>query len=1169
MASRERRGAGLVQVSLKSRKRAARPTIGLFITDLTQPWTIPQWRGVADGARLREANLICFPGGLLLTRYGNDAQANILYDLARGNRLDGLVIWTAGIDSYVSAAELEEFSERYRPMPIVSVEHSVAGVPGILMDDYGAMRDIVAHLVAVHGYRRIAFIQSAATAHPGIADRYRAYREALDEYGIPFDPSLVSPPFHFENRKNHPALNDWILWLRSGGKAAIVGFNDLAAVATLEAIRSMGLRVPEDLALTGFDDIDECRAVVPSITTVHPTFYEAGLKAAETLFDLMEGKRVAERTLLSGRLVIRRSCGCRDSSVLRASAGAGAAGATMANPSLAAQRPRILSAMGMSAGASSPMIEGGWPGAVWDGFLEELRGGPGGSFLEALEETLGEAVAGGEEVLVWQEAISTLRRMSIPYLEPEDLSKAEDLWQQARVAIGNAAFRQEAARGQEASKRMDILREIQADLITTFDIGSLMNTLAESLPRLGIVGCFLSLYEDPRPYLYPQPAPRGSRLMLAFDTRGRKALERDGLPFPSRQLAPDGTWPVGRPFSFVVEPIFFHGDQLGFVLFEVDSRERSVYETLRDLISNAIENARLFEAQARAERDLKGERNLLRTLIDQIPDYIYVKDTQCRFLLSNASHASIKGMRSTEDILGKTDFDFFERPLAEEYFADERRIVEEGAAVINHEEHSVDEGGRTTWVLTSKVPLRDDGGEIIGLVGVSRDITERKRTEEALKLQTARLQMALDVAGTVTALLDVDEILRRVAELIREKFGYYCVSVFLVEDSGSWAVLRAISSALDLRGIVGTARVEVGGRSMVGYAMASAEARIAQDTRADTLFLPFSVLPLTRSEAALPMLLGMDTIGALDVQSDRAGDFSVDSVTILKTMACQIAVAVQNARLHAAEKEKSRELGEAYRALRENQERSLITERMASLGRLTAGIAHEMNTLLAALRASLLEIARLADEYQSSIGDPRVTAEDHGEIAADMKASIKLADTAAKRAASFVQGIKTQTRNMGQVEARRFDAVPVVEEALLLLGHALRNASCELSFEPKVARAELVGSPGRLAQVVTNLVANAIDASAGKGRGTIALTLTSASGRLELRVSDKGMGIPRASLSIIFEPLFTTKPVGQGTGLGLTIVYDIVVGEFGGTIDVESEIGVGSVFILRFPLAAG
>ena len=187
-------------------------------------------------------------------------------------------------------------------------------------------------------------------------------------------------------------------------------------------------------------------------------------------------------------------------------------------------------------------------------------------------------------------------------------------------------------------------------------------------------------------------------------------------------------------------------------------------------------------------------------------------------------------------------------------------------------------------------------------------------------------------------------------------------------------MLRAISGAVDVGGLVGTERVEVGGRSMVGYATARAEARIAQRIEADSEFFAYPGLPRTRSEAVLPMLVGEDAIGALDVQSDRAEDFPEDAVTILKTMAYQIAIAVQNARLHSAEKERSRELGEAYKALRENQARTLIAEKMASLGRLTAGIAHEMNTLLAALRASLMEIGRLADEYRSSIGDARVTA---------------------------------------------------------------------------------------------------------------------------------------------------------------------------------------------------
>jgi PAS domain S-box-containing protein len=584
---------------------------------------------------------------------------------------------------------------------------------------------------------------------------------------------------------------------------------------------------------------------------------------------------------------------------------------------------------------------------------------------------------------------------------------------------------------------------------------------------------------------------------------------------------------------------------------------------MADQIANAIENARLFEAQKAAEQDLEEERTLLRVLIDQIPDYIYIKDKESRFLLSNRAHTAINGARSSEDLLGKTDFDFFERPLAEKYFANDRRIVETGESLLNREECSVNKDGRTTWVLTSKVPFRDSRGDIIGIVGVSRNITDQKRVEETLRLQSARLQTALDVASTVTALLDVGSILRCVADLIREKFGYYCVNVFLIEEDEAWATLRAISCAAPLKQSIGVVRLEVGDHSMIGFSMAHREPRIAQDIATDPLYLPVSVLPDTRSEAVLPMLIGNTTIGALDVQSDRTEAFPPDAVNVLATMAYQIAVAVQNTRLHTEEKQRSRELREAYKALRENQERSLIAEKMASLGRLTAGIAHEMNTPIASLRASLMEIGRLTDEYQSSIGDAEVTAEDHREIADEMKASIRLANTAAERAASFVRGIKTQTRNIGQIEKQRFDAVPIIEESLLLLSHASRKANCALNFEHPIDPVEIVGSPGGLAQVVTNLVTNAIDASDEEGE--ITLSIGPRANGVELRVTDKGMGIPPENLSKIFDPLFTTKPIGQGTGLGLTIVHDIVVGEFGGTIDIASAPSQGTSVTLFFP----
>ncbi|HEX7465471.1 MAG TPA: HAMP domain-containing sensor histidine kinase, partial [Usitatibacter sp.] len=146
-----------------------------------------------------------------------------------------------------------------------------------------------------------------------------------------------------------------------------------------------------------------------------------------------------------------------------------------------------------------------------------------------------------------------------------------------------------------------------------------------------------------------------------------------------------------------------------------------------------------------------------------------------------------------------------------------------------------------------------------------------------------------------------------------------------------------------------------------------------------------------------------------------------------------------------------------------------------------------------------------------------------------------------------------------------FDAVRIIGDALLLLRHDLRAKNCEMSFEHPGGGVDLSGVPGRLVQVVSNLVGNAIDASAGRGGGPIRVELTPHEQGVDLRISDSGSGISSHVLPKIFEPMFTTKPFGEGTGLGLTIVHDIVTGEFGGTIDVTSREGQGTTFILRFP----
>ena len=247
------------------------------------------------------------------------------------------------------------------------------------------------------------------------------------------------------------------------------------------------------------------------------------------------------------------------------------------------------------------------------------------------------------------------------------------------------------------------------------------------------------------------------------------------------------------------------------------------------------------------------------------------------------------------------------------------------------------------------------------------------------------------------------------------------------------------------------------------------------------------------------------------------------------------------------------------------QRQLLLSEKMAGIGRLTAGIAHEMNTPLSAVRSALEEARQLTEEYKGSIGDAEVTDEDHQAIATDILKSIDLCRRAAEKASSYVRSIKSQTRDMGARDRAVFDAGPVLEETILLLSHASREQGIPIDLDLRVRPLPILGTHDRLSQMVTNLLVNALDASKGivGARVTVSAWLDGDAPRID--VSDRGSGIPPEVLDRIFEPLFTTKPVGQGTGLGLSIIGDLMESEFAGRIRVTSVVGEGTTFHLDFP----
>ncbi|MDB5800870.1 MAG: transcriptional regulator, LacI family protein [Rhodocyclales bacterium] len=452
--------------------------------------------------------------------------------------------------------------------------------------------------------------------------------------------------------------------------------------------------------------------------------------------------------------------------------------------------------------------------------------------------------------------------------------------------------------------------------------------------------------------------------------------------------------------------------------------------------------------------------------------------------------------------------------------------------------------------------------------GLIRDLAEhhqrnRQLQQAIISTQKNILETVAAVSNAVSQIREQSQMMLQVVDLLAKRFDLEHVALYFHNDGkrdGQTEPAPEVDFLLQAASgeTAGSAQIRITqtDSALLAECTASQLPAVWHDKAEAAPSPAVQRRPNVQSELVLPLKSGQQLIGVLDLQSLSAKAFDADAQMVLLAIAEQVAIAIDNARLYAETVRNAQEQAE-------NRERLVVAEKMASLGRLTGGIAHEMNTPLAAVRSAVVELAALVKEYREAVDDPDVNADDHREIAKEMDTALNLASASAEKAAGFVRSVKAQTRDTSTQQLVSFNAVPVIQEAVVLLSHALRKEKCDMQFEFSEEHIELFGSPTRLAQAVTNLVGNAIDASACKGGGPIKLALSQTATNATIRVTDSGCGIPTEVLSRMYDPMFSTKPFGQSTGLGLTIVHDVVTGDFRGSINVDTKVGEGTTFILH------
>ncbi len=465
----------------------------------------------------------------------------------------------------------------------------------------------------------------------------------------------------------------------------------------------------------------------------------------------------------------------------------------------------------------------------------------------------------------------------------------------------------------------------------------------------------------------------------------------------------------------------------------------------------------------------------------------------------------------------------------------------------------------------------------------ARLLTEtRERTvelQEALEYQTA----TSDVLNFISrSTFDLTPVLEHVIETAIRLCRAHMGSVFRLEDGVyRWAAGCGLEPSY--REIEMRTPISPGTGTLVGRVALEGRTVQIADADADPQYAVKDEARITRAHTMLgvPLLRDGAPIGVIAMARDRVELFNDKEIALVSTFADQAVIAIENVRLITETQGARDDAEEALHDLKAAQANLIQAEKMASLGQLTAGIAHEIKNPLNFVNNFAILSVELLDELKETAApalatlneDKRADVDDTMEL---LTGNLEKIAEHGKRADNIVKSMLEHSRGVSG-ERREVDLNGVIEEALNLAYHGARaqdqtfNISLERDYASTLKPIEL--APQEMTRVFLNLFGNGFYAATKRARetgyGSFQPSLTVATreedNMAEVRVRDNGAGIPPEIKDKLFQPFFTTKPTGEGTGLGLSISYDIVTQQHGGTITVESEPGSFTEFTVRLP----
>ena len=522
-----------------------------------------------------------------------------------------------------------------------------------------------------------------------------------------------------------------------------------------------------------------------------------------------------------------------------------------------------------------------------------------------------------------------------------------------------------------------------------------------------------------------------------------------------------------------------------------------------------------------------------RTLVSNVQEGVFISTPQGRFLDFNDALMRILGYEDRDELLKADIPSLFVSSSDRERL---KRLLQDHGSVADFEYEIRRKDGEVRSMMESSIAIRDASGNLTALQGFLLDITDRKRAEQEIRRRNRELMVLNSIGQTLTESLDLHDSVQRTLRQMAELFHLDATSLYLFEEAG--LTLRRIAAV----GHRSEAARKVPPVTVQPDLLQHIKAVHATFLSAQGLPIPAILREAQRKEglhsAFVVILWSKDRVlGGLVIASRAPREFSPADINLLIAVGSQISSAIERSLLYE-------ETRQAYENLRRTQEQLLHSEKMAAVGQLISGVAHELNNPLTAILGYsqlLLSSGQLAPQ--------------------GMEYSDKLYKQA-QRTHRIVQNLLSFARQH-KPERVAVQLNQILEDTLALRDYDLRlshiRVHCDLARQLPITAAD----PHQLQQVFLNLVNNAVDAILEESSDGDLWVSTRAEGdRLIVEFKDNGPGVKDASR--VFDPFYTTKPVGKGTGLGLSICYGIVT-EHGGSIQVRNLEPRGACFTLELP----